>query len=223
VNDQTLLPPELDGNSGRRASTVISALVERGEAQTLRVRDVLDALHERAFGMAMLIFILPNTPPMPGIPYVSTVTGIPICLFALQMLFGLPRPWLPSRIAKREIPQRRIRGVWKTILPVFLRVEKFVRPRHLALTSQFAERLLAVVVLGLAIILALPIPAGNLLPAWAITLLSLGLMERDGRLVVAGLIATVLALIWLAALLIAGEQAFQYLRTAFFAFWDAAP
>jgi hypothetical protein len=223
VTDLPLLPPELDGNSGRRASTILSALVERGETNPLRVRDLLDALHERAFGMAMLIFILPNTPPMPGIPYVSTLTGIPICLFALQMLLGLDRPWLPSGIARREIPQRRVRVVWKKILPVFQRVEKYVRPRNLALTSQFAERLLAVVILVMAIILSLPIPAGNLLPAWAIALLSLGLMERDGRIIIAGLVMTVVSLAWLAALLIAGEQAFHYLRTAFFDVWNAAP
>jgi hypothetical protein len=215
VTDLAVLPAELDGNSGRRASIIVSALVERGETKALRVGDLLDALHERAFGMAILIFILPNSLPMPGIPYVSMVTGIPICLFALQMLFGMSRPWLPHRIARREIPQRRIRLVWKKILPAFVRVERFVRPRHLALTSQFAERLLALVILALAIILALPIPAGNLLPAWAIALLALGLMERDGRLVIAGLIGSVVALAWIAALLIAGEQVFQWLKATF--------
>jgi hypothetical protein len=215
VTDLAVLPPGLDGNSGRRASTILSDLVDRGETKALRVGDLLDALHERAFGMAILIFILPNSLPMPGIPYVSMVTGIPICLFALQMLFGMSRPWLPHRIARREIPQRRIRVVWKKILPAFVRVEKFVRPRHLPLTSQFAERLLALVILVLAIILALPIPAGNLLPAWAIALLALGLMERDGRLVIAGLIGSVIALAWIAALLIAGEQVFQWLKATF--------
>jgi hypothetical protein len=215
VTDLALLPPELDGNSDRRASAILSALVDRGEVQTLRIGDLLDALHERAFGMAILIFILPNSLPMPGIPYVSMVTGIPICLFALQMLFGMSRPWLPQKLARREIPQRRVRVVWKKILPTFVRVEKFIRPRHLALTSQFAERLLALVILVLAVILVLPIPAGNLLPAWAIALLALGLMERDGRLVIAGLVGSVIALAWIAALLIAGEQVFQWLKATF--------
>ncbi|MGE0153600.1 MAG: exopolysaccharide biosynthesis protein [Reyranellaceae bacterium] len=209
------LPPELDGNSARRASTILSALVERGETAPLRIGDLLDALHERAFGMAILIFVLPNTLPMPGIPYVSTLTGIPICLFALQMLLGLDRPWLPPGIARRELPQRRVRVAWRKVLPAFVRVEKYVRPRHLALTSQFAERLLALVILALAIVLALPIPAGNLLPAWAIALLSLGLMERDGRFVVAGLAMTAIAAAWLVALLLLGEQLFQWLRTLY--------
>ena len=209
------LPPELDGNSGRRASTILSALVERGEASPLKVGDLLDALHERAFGMAMLIFILPNTLPMPGIPYVSMVTGIPICMFAFQMLIGLDRPWLPQRMAARQLPQRRVRMVWKKILPAFLRVEKYVRPRHLALTSQFAERLLALVILVLAIVLALPIPAGNLLPAWAIALLSLGLMERDGRIVIAGLVMTIIASAWIVVLMLMGEQIYQWLRTLY--------
>jgi hypothetical protein len=215
VNDQVVLPPELDGNSDRRASTIISALVERGEIAALRVRDVLDALHERAFGMAILLFVLPNTPPMPGIPYVSTLTGIPICLFALQLIFGMDRPWLPSGIARKEIPQRRIRLVWRKILPAFQRVEKYVRPRHLALTSQFAERLLAVLIFAFGFVMALPIPAGNLLPAWAIALLSLGLMERDGRLVIAGLVMSAIAAVWLIALLLLGEQLLQWLRALY--------
>ncbi len=222
MNDTPLLPESLDGNSPRRASTIISALVDRGDTRPLRIGDLLDALHERAFGMAILIFVLPNTPPIPGIPYVSTLTGIPICLFALQMLFGLSRPWLPQGVARRQLPQRRVRAVWRKILPVFVRVEKYIRPRHLALTSQFAERLLALVILVLAVALALPIPGGNLLPAWAIALLALGLMERDGRLVIAGLVMTAIAAAWLTILLLAGEQAYQWLRTFYADFWATA-
>lgn len=209
------LPPALDGNSGGRASTILSGLIGRAETGALHIGDLLDALHERAFGMAMLIFVLPNTPPMPGIPYVSSLTGIPICLFALQMLFGLERPWLPQGIARKKIPQKRIQAAWRRILPAFLWAEKFIRPRHLALTSQVAERLLALVILLLAIVLALPIPAGNLLPAWAIALLSLGLMERDGRLVIAGLVMSVIAAAWLVALLLMGEQLFEWLRALY--------
>lgn len=223
MSESAILPEALDGNSSRRASTILSALVERGDTRPLRIADLLDALHERAFGMAMLIFVLPNTPPIPGIPYVSTLTGIPICLFALQMLFGLDRPWLPQRLARREIPQRRVRAAWRKILPAFVRVERYVRPRHLALTSELAERLLALVIVALAVVLALPIPAGNLLPAWAIALLALGLMERDGRLVIAGLVMTVIAAAWLTALLLAGEQAYQWLRLLYAEFRAAAP
>ena len=216
MNEATALPPELDGNSGQRVSAILGALVARGEQRALRISDLLDALHERAFGMVILVFALPNCLPMPGIPYVSTITGIPICLFALQMLFGMPRPWLPSRIAARQIPQRRVAGAWRRLEPAFRKVERIIRPRNLALTSQTAERVLAILILALAIILALPLPAGNLLPAWAIALLALGLMERDGRAVAIGVAASIAALAWIAALLIAGEQLYHWLRLAVF-------
>lgn len=214
MSDTAALPPELDGNSGQRVSAILGALVARGEQRSLRISDLLDALHERAFGMVILVFALPNCPPMPGIPYVSTLTGIPICLFALQMLFGMPRPWLPARIAARQLPQRRVAGIWRRIEPAFRKIERIIRPRNLALTSQTAERMLAVLILVLAVILALPLPAGNLLPAWAIALLALGLMERDGRLVAIGIVASVVALAWIAALLVAGEQLYHWLRLA---------
>ena len=214
MTDRDATTGPIDGNSGLRASSIITALVERGDGEGLRVGNLLDVLHERAFGMAMLLFVLPNCLPVPGIPYVSTITGIPICLFALQMMLGRSRPWLPDGIARRRIPQHRVRAVWRKALPVFQRVERYIRPRQLALTNQAAERLLALLILVLATILALPIPAGNLLPGWAIMLLSLGLMERDGRLVLAGIGASVIALLWISVLLVAGEQIFQWLRTA---------
>lgn len=211
-----LLPPGADGNSARRASAVISSLIDMGDLRPLLIADVLDALHERAFGLALLVFVLPNCLPMPGLPYVSMATGIPLCLFALQLLAGMPRPWLPRTIARRVVPQRRARAIWRRLLPVFRKIERVVRPRQLALTSQTGERLLACVILVLGIILVLPIPAGNLLPAWAILLLALGLMERDGRVVIFGLVTSVIALAWTVAILLAGEQLYLWVKAGLF-------
>ena len=55
------------------------------------------------------------------------------------------------------------------------------------------------------LILALPIPAGNLLPAWGVLLLSLGIAERDGRVVIGGLVGSVIALAWIGVLAVAGS------------------
>ena len=41
----------------------------------------------------------------------------------------------------------------------------------------------------LAVVLVLPIPLGNMLPALAICLMALGILERDGWWVLAGFIA----------------------------------
>jgi hypothetical protein len=46
----------------------------------------------------------------------------------------------------------------------------------------------------LALVLSLPIPFGNLLPAFAIALMALGLLEEDGVCVLAGLVVAAISL-----------------------------
>ena len=61
-----------------------------------------------------------------------------------------------------------------------------------------AEYLVGGVCLLLSLIVFLPIPLGNMLPALAICLLALGILERDGLWVLAGLLgaAAGVALVW---------------------------
>src|SRR5690606_38862765 len=82
--------------------------------------------------------------------------------------------------------------------PHIRRMERLLRPRLLLLTGPLGERLLALIALALAIILALPIPFGNWPPALAIVLFALALLERDGLFYVLGLCATLLAIAFLA-------------------------
>ena len=60
------------------------------------------------------------------------------------------------------------------------RLERVLKPRLGLLVSPAAERLLGFAVFILAVILFLPIPLGNMLPAAAICILSLALVEHDG-------------------------------------------
>ena len=53
-------------------------------------------------------------------------------------------------------------------------------------------------------ILALPIIFGNLLPAWAIILLALGLIEEDGVAVLIGSVVGILAVAWNLFLVLGG-------------------
>jgi len=187
-----------------RASDIIDTLMSGGEAR-LRVGDLLHGLHERAFGLAITLMVLPNCLPVPGIPYMSTVTGIPILLLAGQMLGGRSEPWLPRRIADWSAPRSRLGRFWRKVRPGVVRVERVLQPRLLRLTERRQERLWAAVMVLLAFILALPIPFANLLPAWGILLLALGITERDGHVIIAGLAMTVIALCWVALLVLAGS------------------
>ncbi len=211
--------PSISPTAPSRASDIIDRLLARSDSDRLLLGELLSGLHERAFGLAMVLLVLPNCLPMPGIPYMSTVTGVPILILAAQLLLGRQDPWLPARMARWGVARARLGGIWRRVRPGVVRVERHLRPRLVSLTTHPAERFLAAIIVLLAFILTLPIPAGNLLPAWGILLLALGITERDGHVVIAGLFAAVIALCWIAALAIVGSylvglagSAWQWLR-----------
>jgi hypothetical protein len=172
---------------GIRTSELLERLLRAhpaGEPWTLGER--VAVLGDRAFGVLLLMFALPNLVPVP-LPAMSTVLGVPLILLAGQMLIGLPRPRLPSRLARWRPERRHADHVVAGARGLLGRLERFVRPRWRFLADDRRVRhLLGAVCLALALVLALPIPLGNLLPALALSLIALGLLEKDGLVIAAG-------------------------------------
>lgn len=61
---------------------------------------------------------------------------------------------------------------------------------------------MAVPVFALAVAIALPIPFGNIVPVVAVCMITIGLIERDGLMVLIGLLLTLMAMLVTAALLL---------------------
>jgi hypothetical protein len=111
----------------------------------------------------------------------------------VQVLFGRHRLWLPPVVRRRSVAREDFRKVVEKVAPILQRVERLCRPRLPRLAGGWAERLTGLVVVVLAIVISLPIPIiGNLPPAIIVGILSIGLIERDGVAVLAGLVLAVL-------------------------------
>ena len=54
------------------------------------VDEAIEALGDRAYGLAMLMLALPMAVPISSIPGISTVFGIPLILIAAQLMLGRP-------------------------------------------------------------------------------------------------------------------------------------
>lgn len=178
-----------------RTSDILLELACAFPRDRVRLHDIGELLGSRSFGFLLLIFALPSMLPVPGL---SILTGIPLALVALQMMLGMPKPYLPRWLAERSIRCDDFRRVIERAAPWLRRLERVMRPRWLIVTGLWGERALGIVCFVLAVLLALPIPLGNLLPAISIALIALGLIERDGMLVTAGIAIGVasLFLIW---------------------------
>lgn len=136
---------------------------------------------DRTFGALLLVFALPNLIPLP--PGSSTVLGVPLIFIAAQLALGRSVLWLPRSIGERSFAKADMQRLVDYTLPTLRRTERLLAPR---LGWLLNDRLIGVACLVLAVVLALPIPLGNMLPALAICAFALGLMQRDGLAVLAG-------------------------------------
>jgi hypothetical protein len=96
-------------------------------------------------------------------------------------------------------------------LPFLERVERLLRPRLTMLLSWTGERLVGIAILILALILTLPIPFANWLPACGIAIFGLAIVEKDGVAVLVGLGFVVASVIVAATVVIGLLKAFLFL------------
>jgi hypothetical protein len=171
------------------------------------VSDLLLAMGDRAFGALLLIFALPNVVPTP--PGTSAITGAPLVFLACQLFLG-KAPWLPRIISERSIARADFAKVVSKIVPILSRVQKLLRPRYQACLNPVCERLIGLICLVLAVILALPIPLGNILPAIAICCFSFALLERDGLFAALGAVISVVSLVVVSGVIYAIAKAILY-------------
>lgn len=186
------LPEPDPGSIAQRHSSVsLSSLLldfaAKFSAERVRVRDITESLGQRSFGFILLIFALPNSLPILGIPGVSTITGLPLLFVAVQMALGHQRVYLPRWIADSSLATADFQALINKVAPWLRRIEKLMKPRIPFLVLGKAERWLGAFCVVLAFLLVLPIPLGNLLPALGILFIALGLIESDGVCVLAGI------------------------------------
>lgn len=178
--------------TGARTSHLLLQAV-RGEGERISVGDILDALDARAFGLATFAFALFSVIPMP--PGIPTVVGIVLFIVSVQMVFGRQELWLPRFLTKRAFDRAGLVRELEKLQTRLEAVEKIARPRLIFLTGRLGTVLIGIVILIMAIVLILPLPpGGNFPPALACCVLGMGLAERDGLIVLIGLVASIAAL-----------------------------
>lgn len=195
-------------SSGPSLSDLLFQIAVDTTRPRISIGDLLRALDDRAIAALLLLFALPNAIPMP--PGTSAVLGAPLLFLTAQLALSRG-PWLPQFIANRSVSRGDFASVVARAAPWLARAEKLLKPRLRWLTCAAGERLIGVVCLLLAIVLVLPIPFGNMLPAAAICLFALGILERDGLWIIAGVITTIAATVLVSGVLLGALKAGLFL------------
>lgn len=179
----------------RRLSEMFAKLAHEAEG-SVSIGNIRDAMGARSFAPMLVMFAAFNLLPLP--PGTSAILGIPLIIISAQMVYGSKQVWLPSYLSNRSLSAGTFRSMMDRIIPRLVRIERVIRPRYWPFWRKQGDRIVGIIALILAIVVTLPIPLGNWLPAFATALLGLALSERDGILLAIGGAVCVVSMIVIA-------------------------
>lgn len=201
--------PELEASPSRSASAILLEAASASDSENITLGELLDALEDRAFGLAMLIFALPCC--LPFVYGLPQVVSVPMLLIALQLVFGRHTLWLPESLKRRTFTRATFTDVATRSQKYLKWFEALARPRLGFLTRNGPERIFGLAMVVFCISIAIPLPATNTVPGIAVAIMSVGFIERDGLLVIAG---TILGAVWVTLLAIFGAVFIAWISSA---------
>lgn len=169
--------------------TVLRRIGSHSEEERLTLGEILSSLDHRAYGFVLLLLAAPNFTPGPSMPGFSTLLGLPAVVIAAQMMLGRTRPWMPARMARLSMRRHTFTRIIGRALPAIARLDRVLRPRLGWLTHLTGYRWTGAAALVQALLLALPLPLYPMAPAAALVLMALGMIARDGLMLVLGHVA----------------------------------
>ena len=179
-----------------RTSDIVARLAREGEGDRISVGQLLAALKDRGFGVIIILFALPN-----AIIPLAWVLGTPILLFAIQLVLGQPKPWLPQIMSRQTVTRETFNKLANYVVRYLSIMERWLKPRFSWLTSKSMERGIGLWLVFLTLVLLVPVPFGNALPAFAISIIAAGLIEKDGGAIIVGSLIGLAGTFYVVALL----------------------
>lgn len=199
-----------------RLSDELARLIDAFAERKVTVREVVEVMHGRGYDLLLMLLALPFCTPIP-LPGVSTPFGLIIAFIGLRLALG-QKPWLPARLLDTRLPE----GFFPRFLSATRRVvrwlERFLKPRleHLVRWRVARHGMgLVVCTSGLLLLLPLPIPFTNFLPATTVVLHAAAMIEEDGYFALAGGAMLVVTLAYFVAIFWGGTEVVMWLESHF--------
>ena len=169
-----------------RLSQVLVALSDEPD-ERITLRSILALLSDRSFAVIVVLLGLPNCLPMP--PPIPSISALLLILVAAQIAARRPEPWFPRAILKGSVARADVRRAIGRALPVVALLERWSRPRWRVFGDRTGSLLSALLLFTMALGLLTAAPLIGQVPyGLAVCLIGLGQVERDGVLVMSGLV-----------------------------------
>lgn len=197
----------------RRLSQEIEGLLEALGERPVTLREVISVTKSRAYTLLLILLSLPFCLPVP-VPGLSTALGAIIAIIGLRLSMRA-EPWLPARLLDAPVASARVAQILRASLKVVRGLEVLLRPRLCFLVDFAVLHHLygaMIFVCGALLMLPLPIPFSNLLPALAVIFLAAALIERDGYFIIAGSLMFIFTLAFFAGMFVGSAALVAWMR-----------
>lgn len=173
----------------------------------------MEVLRGRAYTLLLILIALPFCTPIP-LPGLSTPFGLVVAVIGFRLALR-QKPWLPRRLLDTTLPPRFFARLLGATHRLVRALEAFLRPRWSGLLEMIAIQHgcgVIVCLSGLLLLLPLPIPFSNGLPALTVVLIGCAILERDGYCAVAGALAFAISLCFFGTIFWGGAEVVGWLR-----------
>lgn len=191
----------------------LRGLLTRADGRDLPLGEIVESIPHRGHVLMIVLFSFPMSLPISP-PFLGGVFGMVLTFLSFYLVMG-QKPWMPHYLHQKPVSYRVLETNITRLSRVMRYLEFVLKPRMLFLTKD--ERLWRIhgsFLLFMSVVLALPIPMPapftNSVAALPIFLTSLGMLERDGRMIVVGYFSTLLCVTYYLALILMGKEAFEY-------------
>ncbi|MEM7617270.1 MAG: exopolysaccharide biosynthesis protein, partial [Pseudomonadota bacterium] len=181
-------------NHARVSDLLLEIQDNKDGQEKITVSYLIKKLEHRSFAMMLLIFCLIPAMPLPS-QGIATILSIPVIIIAFQMILAKQQVWLPKIISNKSIAMARLSKIIDVAIPYVKKFEKISKPRLIKLQNKKFERILGIIILLCAISMAIPVPFSNTIPSIAILFIALGLIEKDGLAIIAGIMISIVGII----------------------------
>ncbi len=191
------------GHEPASLTELIDAIDPDPGADRVTVAEIMAKVGGRSFASVILVPALILVSPLSAIPGSPTLGMLIIVTVTVQALIGRQHLWLPGVLMRRSVAAPRMRRAMNWLRGPAAWVDRHSRDRWHFLTVPPLARLAQVAILLTALPWPLlePLPMVTSIGATGVSLLALGLMVRDGVIVVMGYVflgglLTLLISIW---------------------------
>lgn len=172
-----------------RVSDLLSAALAVWPEPRISFGNLMDMISGRGFGALIVLISLPCLIPLP-VGFSGPLFGGMLCLMAAQMIAGFDHPWLPGWMRRISMTRESAEKFVRRIDPWLHRLERLCHPTWPWAQTRNAQRVIGGFLILTGIALSLPVPLTNVPIALVMIGYGVGLMERDGRLLVLMSLAT---------------------------------